>query len=143
MKKYLTILAVLLCSAAIFANPKLNFSPIEKGISVENFTAKKKYVCKDNVRFINQCDSQLQVTVWGKKKADGEREFICRLAVMPHDTELKTLSTKIKKYKYVEVECNHAEIEYDVITCEHNDMYFYITNAVKINQTGMSATNDR
>ena len=65
------------------------------------------------------------------------------LQVGKNDTNLKTLEKKLKKYKYVEIECTNGVPEYDVIDVEHHDLYLYISDFKPNPKTKSTAVDDR
>lgn len=143
MKKTLAILLGLLVVASVFAQGAIKFETAGNNTSVVNAKSNGRYICRDNVRFINNTDDTIFFKVYGKKTAEAEREFICMLAVKGHDTFLKSADNKLKKYKVVEVECTNGTVVMDEITCEHNDMYFYISEFTPAPKGKTTATNDR
>lgn len=143
MKKTFAILLGLLVGASVFAQGAIKFESKGSSTFVVNEKTNGRYICRDNVRFINETEDTVFLKVYGKKTADSEREFICMLAVKGHDTCLKSGDNKLKKYKIVEAECTNGTPVFETITCEHNDMYFYISDFKPNPRTTPTAVNDR
>lgn len=143
MKKTLGILFGLLIGASVFAQGALKFETKGNLTSVDNSKDTGRYVVRDNVRFINNTEDTLFFKVYGKKTAESEREFICMLAVKANDSFLKISDNKLKKYKFIEAECTNGTVEMNKITCEHNDMYFYVSDFKPNPKTKTTATDDR
>lgn len=143
MKKTLLILLSIVVGASVFAQTNFKTETNNSVITVENFNSKKHYLARDNIRFINGTDNLIHFKVWGKKKADSEKEFLCMLQVGKNDSNLKTLEQKLKKFKYVEIECTNGVPEYDVIDVEHHDLYLYISDFKPNPKTKSTAVNDR
>lgn len=131
MKKIsILMIIILMCISSVFAaTPELKFQTSESETEVQNFNTNNKVICKDNVRFLNNTNSKLSFEVFGKKNAESERVFLCSLSVKANDTQSASCKKDLEDFKYVYVSCTNGNVSFSKITCEHNDMYFYINSA--------------
>lgn len=132
MKKLCWCLLFIAMSVAVFAKPKkekvipeLHFTVSNGDVLVENFDADGKPVCKDNVRFLNNVNIRLTFEVYGRNSLDSEGKLLQTIKVKGNDSETGDIED-LKKYKYVYVVCKEGEPIFSKITCERNDMYFYV-----------------
>lgn len=128
MKKILIILmAMLFCISSIFAAiPELKFNNSDTEIEVLNFNDKNKTICHDNVRFLNKTNSKISFEIYGKQESKSDRVYLCSVTVKPNDTQSESCSKDLENFKYVYAICTNGTPSYSKITCEHNDMYFYV-----------------
>ena len=126
------VLLFLFVFSLFAASPELTFNTIDNELEVLNFNEKNKPICEENIKFVNQTNSKLSFEVYGKKNQDSEKDFICSVTVKPNGSQSSSCKRGLEYYKYVYVICKNSTVTFSKITCQHDDMYFYIASASNV-----------
>lgn len=128
-KKIFIIMTILFCTTSVFAAiPELKFQSSDTETEVQNFNENNKIICNDNVRFLNSTKSKISFEVYGKQESNSDKVFLCSVTVKPNDTQSESCKRDLENFKYVYAVCINGNVTYSKVTCEHNDMYFYISD---------------